>query len=85
LLTILSSVAKKKLGLRLREAKLEKPIFATLIMALFLLTFNYFLDINLIYGIIEVLLAVLIYFGVLILTKGVTKEDWNLLKSLIKK
>lgn len=85
LLLFLSLKAKKKLNLRLRSINLRKPILATLIMSLFLLLFNNYIDINLIYGATEIILAAGIYFGVMILIKGVKKEDWMLLRSLIKK
>jgi O-antigen/teichoic acid export membrane protein len=84
-LVILSFNAKKTLKLTTKGIGLRSPIFATLIMALFLLVFNHFIDINIIYGAIEIILGAGIYFGVLILTKGATKEDWNVLMSLIKK
>ena len=77
--------AKRNFKLTVRGIGLKSPVFSTLIMALFLLLFNKFVDMNIFWGIVELLLGVVIYFGVLILTKGVTNEDWKLLKSLIKK
>ena len=54
-------------------------------MALFLLVFNNYVDMNLWYGLIEIIIGGTIYFGVLFLTKGATKEDWKLVKSLTRK
>ncbi len=84
-LLILTINAKRTLDLKVRGIGLKSPIFATLIMSLFLLVFNKFVDMNLIYGAIEIILGAGIYLGVLILTKGVKREDWEILKSLIKK
>lgn len=84
LLIFLSIKAKKRLNLRLRSVKLKKPIFATLIMALFLLGFNQFVDMNLLFGGIEIIIGAGIYLGILLLTKEMTKEDCTVLKSLIK-
>ncbi len=85
LLGILALTARQNFNLKLRGLGTKGPIFATLVMALFLMTYNYFIDINLIYGIIEIVSAIIIYFSVLILVKGVKKEDLDLVKSLIKK
>jgi len=84
-LGILSFNAKHKLNLTVKGIGLRKPIFATIVMGLFLLIFNKFIDMNLVFGIIEIILGVGIYFAVLILTKGVTIEDWKLIRSLVKK
>ena len=84
-LILLSTSAKSKFGLKLRGIGLRAPIFATLVMSLFLLIYDKLVDLNLFYGIVEVIIGAGIYFGVLILIKGVTKQDWNILKSLIKR
>ena len=85
LLGILITNAKHKFNLSAKVIGLRKPIFATLVMALFLLAFNSFINMNLFFGILEIILGAGIYFGVLILIKGVGKEDFKLLKSLIPK
>jgi len=84
-LSILISSAKHKFKLEVKGIGLRKPIFATLIMGVFLWAFNYFIDMNLFFGVVEIILGIGIYFGVLILIKGVGKEDWNLIKSLVKR
>jgi len=84
-LLILVINSKRKFNFFVRGLGLKKPLFATLIMSLFLLVFNYFFDISLIIGIIEVTLAAGIYFGIMFLIKGVTKEDLNLLKTFSRR
>ena len=54
-------------------------------MSLFLLAFNYFVDMNLFLGIIEILLAIGIYFATMWLIKGIDEEDFNLMKLFINK
>lgn len=85
LLGILIINTKHQFNLSAKGTSLRNPIFATLVMALFLLIFNNFVDMNLFFGILEVILGAGIYLGVLILIKGVGKEDWELVKNLIKK
>jgi len=85
LLGILIVSAKHQLNLNVKGIGFKKPIFATLIMGLFLLIFNNFVDMNLFFGILEIIFGVGIYFGVLILIKGLTKEDLELIKNLIRR
>jgi len=85
LLGLLVLYAKKEFNFRVKGIGLRAPIFATIIMSIFLLTFNHFVNMNLFFGAIEVILGVCIYFGILILIKGITLEDWRVLKSLVKK
>ncbi|MCK5149955.1 oligosaccharide flippase family protein [Candidatus Pacearchaeota archaeon] len=85
LLGFLMVNAKKKFNLSIKRIGLRKPIFATLIMGIFLLLFNYYVDINLFWGIVEVLFAIIVYVGILRWIKGLTNEDLKLIKSLIKK
>jgi O-antigen/teichoic acid export membrane protein len=79
-LTILVINSKKQFNFSIRGLGLKRPVLATLIMALFLLLFNNYVDINLIHGAIEIILGAGIYFGVMILIKGVKKEDWKLVR-----
>jgi PST family polysaccharide transporter len=85
LLELLIFHAKREFGFKVKGIGLRAPIFATIVMCLFLLIFNYFINLNIFLGIIEVVLSIGVYFGVLILAKGVTKEDFKLIKGLIKK
>ena len=85
LLSLFFFQAKHRLNLSVKGIDIRKPIFATLIMALFLLAFNNFVNMNLFLGILEIILGAGIYFGVLILIKEVTKEDFELVKNLIRR
>lgn len=75
----------KKFNLPLRGLGIRRPFFATLIMGLFLLFFNKFIDINILTGIIEIIFGIGIYLGTMFLIKGITKEDLNIAKSLFKR
>jgi len=84
LLGFLVIKAKTYFKLIQNKKSLLKQILAGLIMALFLFSFNYFLNINLFLGILEIILGALIYFGVLLLTKEFIVEDITVLNYLIK-
>lgn len=76
-------LANKEFGLSIRLRNFYSPVFSTLIMAIVLLLFNrLILDINLFLGIIEILLGASVYLLALLLSKGVTSEDKELIKSL---
>lgn len=85
LLSLLVIYAKKEFKFNIKGIGLRAPVFATIVMSAFLLTFNHLVNINIFWGIIEVILGAGIYFVVMILIKGINKEDLNLLKSLIKR
>jgi len=85
LLGLLVFYAKKEFSFKVKGIGLRAPIFATTVMFIFLLIFNYFINMNLFFGIIEVIFGAGIYFGVLILIKGVGKEDWELVRRFFKK
>lgn len=77
--------AKNEFNFKVRGIGLRTPIFATAIMSIFLLAFNHFVNMNLFLGIIEIILGAGIYIGILILIKGITKEDIELIKDLRRK
>ncbi len=85
LLGLLLFYVKKEFGFKVKGIGLRAPLCATVIMGAFLWTFNYLLDINIFLGIVEVVLGAGIYLGFLILFKGIDKEDWILLRNLIKR
>ncbi|HOF44581.1 MAG TPA: polysaccharide biosynthesis C-terminal domain-containing protein, partial [Candidatus Pacearchaeota archaeon] len=85
LLGLLVFYAKKEFNFGVRGIGLRAPIFATVIMSLFLVTFNYFVDINIWYGILEVISGAIIYFIFLMLGKGLDKDDWKLVKGIIER
>ena len=82
LLITLSVKTKFQLKLKVDKIHIIKPLIASLIMVLFLLLFNYLFNINWIMGIVEIILAVLIYFSILWLIKGIGKEDFDLIRYL---
>ena len=85
LLGALSVKTKSQLKLKAKRSYIIKPIIASTVMVIFLVSFNYFVNMNLFFGIIEIFLGALIYFGVLWLIKGVGKEDFDLIKTLVKR
>lgn len=73
---------RRKLKLTPWLASVWKPLIASVIMLGFLIIYNYFIDITLFLGVVEVLLAAVIYFIALFAIKGVKKEDFKLVKLL---
>lgn len=75
---------KKELKIKVKFRYLTKPIIASIAMVLVLYFFNSQIkEINLIYGLIEVLIGVFIYFIVMIFIKGIGKNDFNLLRNVL--
>ena len=85
LLSILVFQAKKEFNFKVKGIGLRAPILATIIMSLFLVAFNYFVNMNIWWGILEVLVGAFIYLLFLILFRGLKKEDYNLFKNFINK
>lgn len=85
LLVILIVNEKHQFKMNTKNLGFKKPIFATIVMGVFLFVYNTTFDINLVWGILEVILGAGIYFVILLLTKGITKKDLKLIRSLIKK
>jgi len=75
---------KKKLNIKLEKINLVKPVIAGLIMFLFLHLINTFIikDMTLVLGITELILAVFVYFIVMYLIVGITKEDVQVLRKI---
>jgi len=82
-------ISRKKLNIKLKKIIFLKPFIGGLIMFLILYYVNSFIvkDMTLIIGGGEVILGALIYFSVMFLIKGITKEDIEIIKKipLIKK
>ena len=85
LLLILVYYSRKDLKLRVKGIGIRKPVISTIVMSLFLYAFNYYTDVSLFTGILEVFLGIFIYFTTLILMKGLNKEDWILVRDLVRK
>jgi O-antigen/teichoic acid export membrane protein len=82
LLGLLVFYAKREFGFKVKGIGIRAPIFATLFMSVFLLTFNHFLDMNLFLGAVEIVIGAIIYFIFLILLKGITKDDLEIIKNI---
>jgi O-antigen/teichoic acid export membrane protein len=85
LLFILTFQTKKHINFYAKKIGIKSIILATLVMSAFLLIFNYIVDMNIFLGIIEVIVGVGIYFVIMFITKGITREDLMLIKNLYKK
>jgi O-antigen/teichoic acid export membrane protein len=85
LLIFLYFKTKNKFKISVIDFSYYKILLASLIMSFFLFLFNSFVDMNLFFGIIDILCAAIVYFGCLILMKGVNKDDWNLIKNIFKR
>jgi len=84
-LMILGIKSKKLFKTQISWIGFSKAMFAGIIMVLFLVMFQFYIDMNIYLGILEILLGAGIYFAVMILIKGVEREDLKLLGGLIKR
>ncbi len=70
----------EKLNTRFKE--FFKPLIASAVMALFLVSFPKIVDMNWIFGIIEIVIGILIYFSTLYFLKGFEKTDIKVFKAI---
>ena len=77
-------LSKKKLKITPNKISFIKPLFASLVMLAFLFVFDYFVPLNILYGVIMILLAIIVYFLVMFFIKGIKKEDFELIRMLRK-
>lgn len=84
-LLAIQTKAKTSLGIKTPFRVIIKPIISAVLMTLVLITFSYFIDMNLFYGIVEIIIGIIIYFSCLFLLKGINKQDIDNLKILILK
>ena len=82
LLGLLMYTAKREFNFKVKGIGLRKPVFAAVIMVLFLFIFNHIVDMNIFFGAIEIILGAGVYLLVLVAIKGITKEDFKLIKNL---
>lgn len=69
-------ILKNKLEIKFKFSYMIRPLIASLIMAAFLYFFNiYFTDLNVIIGVIEIIVGVIIYFATLLILGEIKKED----------
>lgn len=62
-----------------------KSLAASIIMAIILISFQHYLNMNIFLGILEILLGVFIYFSILWVFKGLNKQDFKLIRIFLKK
>ncbi len=81
-LVLLVVFMKKKLNIKIKPMNWVKPLFASIIMFLILLSLNKFFlkDMTLSAGIVEVILGALVYLLIMLLIRGVSIKDLNFLK-----
>lgn len=78
-------LAGKKLNIRTSASSIIKPLIASAIMLGFLFAFHHFVRLNIWIGILMIVLAALVYFGVMWMIKGIKKEDFNVITLLFKR
>lgn len=84
-MVLLGFTSRKKLHLRFKPVYFIKPLFASIIMFGVIFIINSFVkDMSWIIGLGEIFIGVLVYFSLLILIKGIGKEDVRMLKEVIK-
>ena len=78
--------SKKELKVKFSFKPIIKPLIASVIMAgVLMCSITFIKNITLISGFLLFLLGIIVYFSIMILIKGIKKEDWELVKILIKK
>jgi len=74
---------KRKFKINLEGKIFLKPIVASLLMALAIYFVNLKIgSMNLLYGAMDIILGVVVYFGVMLIIKGIKKEDVVILRNL---
>jgi O-antigen/teichoic acid export membrane protein len=78
-------ISKRKLGLSVSFMPLVRPLVAGVVMVIVLLFSLSLIDnMGVFWGVFEILLGMFVYFLCIVLLKGVTMKDLNLLKVLVK-
>jgi O-antigen/teichoic acid export membrane protein len=84
-LICLVHIANKKLEITFNKMHVLRPLLASLVMFLSLTFLNKALNnMTIFLGIINIILGVIIYFIILYLVNGITKEDYNRIKGVFK-
>lgn len=84
-LIVISRKAKTRLNISLKTGSFTKPLIASIIMFLALLIFQNIARLVWPMSILEILFAAVVYVVVILMIKGVGKEDFKLFRSLLKK
>jgi len=74
--------AKKHLGIRLQISSITKPLIASVIMFAALAAFQGITKLIWPYAVVEILFGAFFYFVVMVLIKGIGKEDFELIRGL---
>ncbi len=84
LLFSLSMSVKKELNVSYNWKSIIKPILASLVFFTAISFINYQIDnMSLLLGLLEIILALTLYLGVMFLTKGINKQDIQVFKEII--
>ncbi len=84
LLFSLSIGVKKELGVSYNWTSIIKPILASLVFFAVISFINYQIgDMTLLLGLLELILALTLYLGIMFLTKGINKQDVQVFKEII--
>lgn len=78
-LAALACLAKKELKMKIGAYSVIRPLISAIIMLGFLFLFSHYVSLNVWTGILMVILAMLVYFGVMLLIKGIKKEDFEIM------
>jgi stage V sporulation protein B len=81
----LAVLTKRGFKMKIDAGSIIKPLIASVIMLGFLFAFDYFVHLNAWTGILMVILAMIVYLGVMWLIKGINKEDIKMLRLLKEK
>jgi len=82
---MLAKASKSRFNIKIKPSIIIKPAIASLIMGGFLIVFTkvIFKNPNLLIVILEIILAIGIYFLSLYLIKGISKKETNYIKKII--
>ena len=83
-LATLVVTSREKFNLKLRKNLIYKPLFASLIMVLFIISFDFLFSSNIMLKSLEIILASAVYFISLFLIKGLHKKDFETVKYLLR-
>jgi len=84
LLFSLSRGAKKELNVSYNWTSVIKPILASLVFFAAISFINYQIgDMSILLGLLEIILALTLYLGIMLLTKGINKQDIQVCKKII--
>ncbi len=77
-------LVKKETGIRINLKQFAKPFISALVMALVLYSMNHYVikDMSLFWGIAEIIIGMIVYALVMTLMRGITKEDFKLIRMI---